>query len=63
MTLREYLAAEQIRQADLAKRWGLPESTLSDILRGRRDPSMEMARKIKRLSGGAVTLESWDRAA
>ena len=63
MTLREYLQFHNLRQRELARRWGMPESTLSDILSGRRSPSLETARKIKRLTDGAVPLEAWDEAA
>ena len=60
MTLREYIVAHGLRQRELARRWKMPESTLSDYLNGRRQPSLATARRIKRQSKGAVPLEAWD---
>ncbi len=63
MTLREYIDQHNLRQRELARRWGMPESTLSDLLNGRRRPSIELASKIKRLSDGAVPLDAWEAPA
>ena len=42
-----------------AERLGVSRSYLSDVVNGNRRPSLDLAVRIARLTGGAVPVESW----
>jgi transcriptional regulator with XRE-family HTH domain len=54
MTLKAYLDAEQIRQADFAERVGTTQATISRICRGG-GCSLRLAVRIAAESGGKVS--------
>jgi DNA-binding transcriptional regulator YdaS (Cro superfamily) len=47
------------RKGDFAKRIGVSSAYLSQLLSGKRTPSLEVAVKIERETGGAVLAASW----
>jgi len=57
--LKKYFIASGIKQSDLADRLGISQAFLSQLLNGRRTPSLELAVRIERLTGGAVPAASW----
>lgn len=54
-----YVVATRSRQSDLAKRLGISQPHLSQILASKRKPSLELAVRIEKLTGGAVPAGSW----
>ncbi|WP_350939129.1 MULTISPECIES: helix-turn-helix domain-containing protein [Thioclava] len=59
MTLKEYLSLHQISQTDFSGSLGVSKGYLSDLLRGRKLPSLTIAVKIQDLTKGAVMAGSW----
>jgi DNA-binding XRE family transcriptional regulator len=57
MDLDEYLFRKRISQTDFAKDLGISRNHLGEILRGRRTPSVKLAKKIEELTQGEVTRE------
>jgi len=55
-SLRMAMARKNINQAELARRAGVSRSTISLIVRGRRVPSLGLAKKIARELG--ITVET-----
>ncbi|MCX6987251.1 MAG: helix-turn-helix domain-containing protein [Chlamydiae bacterium] len=55
--LDEYLFRKRISQTDFAKDLGISRNHLGEILRGRRTPSVKLAKKIEELTQGEVTRE------
>ena len=55
MDLDEYLFRKKISQTDFASELGISRSHLGEILRGRRSPSVKLAKKIEEVAKGAVT--------
>jgi transcriptional regulator with XRE-family HTH domain len=58
--LIEYMVANGLSQADLAKRLGVHTSTLSYWLSGTNEPSRPNRIKIRQETGGAVTSDDLD---
>lgn len=54
MKLADYLKAKELKPAAFARQVGVPASTISRILAGKRSGLM-IAEKIKAATGGAVT--------
>ncbi len=54
MDLRAYMKLAKIRQLDLARVLGCAQSTISQIISGKRRPSPELALRIEEATGGAV---------
>ena len=57
MDLDEYLFRKRITQTDFAKNLEISRNHLGEILRGRRTPSVKLAKKMEKLSQGEVTRE------
>ncbi len=57
--LQEYLAASAITQGEFAERVGVKQATISRLCNGAIGPSLELAARIERATGGAVTAISW----
>lgn len=57
MDLDEYLFRKRISQTDFAKDLVISRNHLGEILRGRRTPSVKLAKKIEELTQGEVTRE------
>lgn len=57
--LREHLEGNGIRQADFAARIGVTQGMVSRLVSGALLPSLELAVKIERDTGGAVPASSW----
>jgi transcriptional regulator with XRE-family HTH domain len=57
MDLDEYLFRKRVSQTEFAKELGISRNHLGEILRGRRSPSVKLAKKIEELSQGEVTKE------
>ena len=57
MTLNDWLKKEGITQAELARRMGVVDMTVSGVMTGRRRFSPENARKVVEVTNGEVTLE------
>lgn len=57
--LAKYLDRAKIRQADFAAEIGVTQATVSRLAKGVSIPSLELAVRIERLTGGAVTAVSW----
>lgn len=57
MDLDEYLFRKKISQIEFANELGISRNHLGEILRGRRSPSVKLAKKIEELTKGEVTKE------
>ena len=57
MDLKTYLTENGIKQRHIAEKCGVADSTIGNILKGKYKPSPNLARKIERVTEGAVTLE------
>ena len=57
MTLHEWLERHNMAQAELARRIGVSEATLSRIRRGVNTPGLDTAIKIQEATCNAVTLQ------
>lgn len=57
MDLDEYLFRKKISQTDFALKLGVSRNHLGEIIRGRRTPSVKLAKKIEELTKGEVTRE------
>jgi DNA-binding transcriptional regulator YdaS (Cro superfamily) len=57
MKLAEYLKLNHISQPKFAKRLKVNESAVGHWIYGVREPRPDMARKIVKATGGAVTLQ------
>lgn len=58
MTLSDYLAKHEMTQRDLARKAGVSEPHLSDIMRGKKRCGADIARKLSQATGGKVKLET-----
>ena len=54
-----YLTEYRIRQVDFASRIGATQSTVSRLVSGTATPSLDLAVRIERATGGAVPATSW----
>ncbi|HCK84061.1 MAG TPA: hypothetical protein DHW63_05945 [Hyphomonadaceae bacterium] len=61
MELLEFRRAHRITWRQLAARTGVPHSNLNAIAHGKRECSMETARKIEDATDGAVTTNDINR--
>lgn len=57
MQLAEYLFRKKIKQTEFARRVGVSRVHLGEILRGRRRPSIGLAKKIEQATDGDVSKE------
>lgn len=57
--LQKYLKTNGMRQVELARRLGLSNGYLHNLLRGNRRPSLDMALRIERATDGAVPVQAW----
>lgn len=57
MDLDEYLFRKRVSQTDFAKELWISRNHLGEILRGRRSPSVKLAKKIEELTKNEVTKE------
>ena len=57
--LKKYLKANRATQRDFASSLGISQAFLSQLLNGRRIPSLDLAVRIERLTDGAVPASSW----
>lgn len=64
MTLAQYLHSENLTQAEFARRLGVNQATVSKLASGeRRSTSIETARRIAAVTGGAVPITAWPNLA
>lgn len=54
-----FLGQPDKTQALVAKEVGISRGHMSDIVKGRRGPSLDVALRIERCTAGAVPVESW----
>jgi transcriptional regulator with XRE-family HTH domain len=59
MMLKLIIQESGVIQADWAKRFGVSSSYLSDLLNGKKRPSLDLAFKIERETSGRVLASSW----
>lgn len=57
--LREFLEQSGQTQAKLARRLGISTAHMSELLSGRKMPSLTLAYRIERLTNGAVPVSAW----
>ena len=57
--LREYRKANKIKQKDFAALVRVSNAHISDIELGKHLPSLDLAARIERATGGAVPAISW----
>lgn len=57
--LRTFLSENDETQAEFAERIGVSQGTVSKLCKGLISPSLPLALKIQRVTGGKVTVESW----
>lgn len=57
--LREHIKSSGESQTVWAERLGIARSYLSDLLNGNKVPSLDLAVRIQRATGGAVPADSW----
>ncbi|WP_367998669.1 helix-turn-helix transcriptional regulator [Shimia thalassica] len=55
----KYVCRSGLSRTDWAKRLEISKSYMSDLLNGKRIPSLEVAVRIERATGGAVPASSW----
>lgn len=55
----EYILTSGQNRAAWADKLGVSRSYLSDILNGNKTPSLELAVKIERATGGVILAASW----
>lgn len=58
--LSAYLKSAGIRQAELASVLGISRGYMSELASGDKSPSRTLAVKIEHVTGGAVSVSSWD---
>lgn len=58
----DFITSSGENRATWAGRLGVSRSYMSDLLNGKRQPSLDLALRIARLTGGAVPVECWERA-
>lgn len=59
MKLSDYLTQSGTRQLHFARQIGASPGHLHDILSGRRQPSLTLAKRIAAETGGAVPINEW----
>ena len=59
LTLAQYLEHQKLRQAVFAERVGKTQATISRIVNGDAQPSLDLALSIQRETGGRVPVWSW----
>jgi plasmid maintenance system antidote protein VapI len=57
--LKIYFIQNLVKQGDFAALLGTPQSTLSEIVTGKRPPQANIAVEIERLTDGAVEAACW----
>ena len=57
--LNEYLLSEGVSQTNFAKRVGISDGYLSQILAGLRRPSFDLMVRIESATGKRVALDAW----
>ncbi len=63
MDLAQYLNSSKQRASELAAAVGCETSTITRILRGERRPSINLAARIERATGGKVTIRDFAEVA
>lgn len=61
--LRQWLEAEQVTQAELARRCEYDKGNMHRILNGKLRPTLDLAFRIERATDGAISASEWTRAA
>ncbi len=56
MDLKTYLAKNKIKVSELSSKSGVGYSTIYDLLRGRKPPTLRIAEKIQFATNGQVTI-------
>lgn len=59
MNLQTYLKTAGLTQTEFAVRVGTTHATISRLITGASLPSLKMATRIERVSGGMVKANSW----
>lgn len=59
--LRDYIKEGGVDRAGFADALGITRGFLSLLEGGKRQPSLDLALRIARLTGGAVPVESWEK--
>lgn len=57
--LEAYLADHKVRQTDFARSVGVSQATVSKLVSGAMQPSLDLAVRIERTTGGSVPASSW----
>lgn len=57
--LQHYLASSGTRQSSLAAQLSITRGYMSELVSGRKVPSLELAFRIERLTDGAVPASCW----
>ena len=57
--LSKYLKEAKISQTDFAGKVGISRSHLCEILSGEKSPSLDVAKKISKGTGGSVRVSDW----
>jgi len=58
--LQEYLRANKKTQREFAEELGITQVHMSRICTGARMPSMRLALRIHNVTGGQVSMDSWN---
>jgi transcriptional regulator with XRE-family HTH domain len=59
MRLDEWLKQKRVRQEDFADMIGVRQSAISHLVRGKRNPSLELMLKIEAATKGKVRPNDW----
>ncbi len=59
MHLSDYMALRKLTDTEIADKLGINRTTIVKLRRRQSDPSMKLARRLQRLTRGAVTLADW----
>lgn len=57
--LETYLTTHAVRQHEFATIVGVSQATVSKLINGSVQPSLDLAVRIQRATGGAVPADSW----
>lgn len=63
MDLKTYLADKGITQRAFAEKTGLSPSFINEMAQGTKEPGLDTAQIIARVTDGAVPLNAWPRLA
>lgn len=62
-TLSQYLKTEKIRQTEFAEMIGTTQGTVSRLCSGTQNPTLDLAQRVEKATGGQVPIVAWPNIA